>query len=117
MLDSARVAQFTTWTPENGPDLPFVTPYNLTEPPEDRIDLVFTAAMWQYRKPEVNIGVFNSRQDKQPVTFNIQMRERSCYDCLSEDMRNRNEVFNLVHAGTDAHLTSDTERAEKNLHW
>ena len=51
------------------------------------------------------------------MTFNIQMRERSCYDCLSEDMRNRNEVFNLVHAGTDAHLTSDTERAEKNLHW
>ena len=117
MLDSARVAQFTTWSPENGPDLPFVTAYNLTEPPEDRIDLVFTAAMWQYRKPEVNIGVFNSRQDKQPVTFNIQMRERSCYDCLSEDTRNRNEVFNLVHAGTDAHLTSDTERAEKNLHW
>lgn len=51
------------------------------------------------------------------MTFNIQMRERSCYDCLSEDTRNRNEVFNLVHAGTDAHLTSDTERAEKNLHW
>ena len=27
MLDSTRVAKYTTWTPENGPELPFVTPY------------------------------------------------------------------------------------------
>ena len=46
MLDSARVEKYTTWTPENGPDLSNVTPYNLSEPAEDRIDLVFSAAMW-----------------------------------------------------------------------
>ena len=73
--------------------------------------------MWQYRKPEVHIGVFNSRKDGAPVTFDIRMRERSCYDCLPEDISARNEVFNLIHEGTDAHLTSDTERAEKDLHW
>lgn len=117
MLDSARVAKYTTWSPQTGPDLSFVTPYNLAEEPEDRIDLVFTAAMWQYRKPEVHIGVFNSRRDRQPVTFDIRMREVSCYDCLSDELRVRNEVFNFVHEGTDAHLTSDTERAEKDLHW
>ena len=71
MLDSVRVARFTTWTPEKGPDLAFVTPYNLIKPWDDRIDLCFSAAMWQHRKPEVHIGVFNSHENKEPVTFDI----------------------------------------------
>lgn len=29
-LDSHRVAKYTTWTAENGPDLPFVTEFNQT---------------------------------------------------------------------------------------
>lgn len=118
MLDSTRVAKYTTWNPETGPDLSFVTPYkHASSPLEDRVDLVFTAAMWQYRKPEVHIGVFNSHANKEPIQFDIQMGEKSCYDCLPEDLKVRNEVFNFVHEGTDAHLTSDIERSEKDLHW
>ena len=26
-------------------------------------------------------------------------------------------MYDLVHQGTDAHLTSDKERSEKDLHW
>ena len=32
MLDAARVVKYTTWTPESGPDLNFVTPCNQSEP-------------------------------------------------------------------------------------
>ena len=72
-LDSSRVVKYTTLVPEaSGPDLSFLTPYDqTTDPLEDRIDFVFPAAQWQYRKPEVHIGVYNSRADKQPVTFDI----------------------------------------------
>lgn len=45
------------------------------------------------------------------------MREKSCLDCLPDDLKVRNEVYDLIHAGTDAHLTSDRERSEKDLHW
>ena len=87
LLDSARVAKYSTWTPEKGPNLSFVTPYvEPDEPIEDKIDLVFTAAMWQYRKPEVHIGIFNSHESGEPVEFNIHMSEKSCYDCLPEDL-------------------------------
>lgn len=51
------------------------------------------------------------------MTFDIQMREKACKNCLDEDLYARNEVFNTVHEGTDAHLTSDNERSEKDLHW
>jgi len=73
MLDSHRVARHTTWTKEEGPDLGFVTPNldtNALES-ENRIDLVFTAAMWQYRPPDVHIGVYNSHPQGEPVTFDI----------------------------------------------
>ncbi len=73
--------------------------------------------MWQFRKPEVHIGVYNSHPEGLPVSFSIQMREQSCKDCLPDPLKERNEVFNQVHEGTDAHLTSDKERSEKNLHW
>lgn len=120
MLDADRVARHTTWTRENGPELSFVTPLeedsksNLIE---DRIDLVFTAAMWQYRPPNVHIGVYNSHPEGAPVTFDIRMREKSCLDCLPDDLKLRNEVYDVIHAGTDAHKTSDRERSEKDLHW
>lgn len=45
-LDAHRLAKVTTWTPESGPELNFVTPFSLTEPVEDRMDLLFSAAMW-----------------------------------------------------------------------
>jgi hypothetical protein len=45
------------------------------------------------------------------------MRESSCKSCLAEDLRKRNDVFDLVHEGTDAHLTRDKGRSEKDLHW
>ena len=63
----------------------------------------------------MHIGVYNSRADKQPVTFDIQMREKLSQDCLGQDMKVKNEVFNLVHEGTDAHETSEIERDEKDL--
>ena len=44
------------------------------------------------------------------------MREQSTHECLSDEYREKNEVFNFVHQGTDAHLASDAERSEKNLH-
>ena len=40
-----------------------------------------------------------------------------CSSCLPDDMRQKDEVFDFVHEGTDAHLTSDMERSEKDLHW
>ena len=121
-LDSARIVKYTTWNPQTGPVLSLATPFTAEQmadnaEEEDRIDLVFTAAMWQYRKPEVHIGIYNSHANGEPVSFSIQMREKSCINCLVDDIRQRNEVFNLVHEGTDAHLTSDQERAEKDLHW
>mmetsp|Transcript_36906 Transcript_36906/g.48500 ORF Transcript_36906/g.48500 Transcript_36906/m.48500 type:complete len:224 (+) Transcript_36906:560-1231(+) len=106
-LDSHRMAKFTTWSPERGPDLAFVTPYNLAGEPEDRMDLCINAAMWQFRKPEVYIGVYNRHPEKQPVAFDIRVREMTTQSCLPEDLRKKDEVFNVVHEGTDAHLTSD----------
>ena len=73
MLDSHRVARHTTWTKEKGPDLGFVTPNldtNALES-ENSIDLIFTAAMWQYRPPHVHIGIYNSHPQGEPVTFDI----------------------------------------------
>ena len=113
-LDAHRMARFTAWTPERGPDLAFVTPFNIDEP-DDRMDLCINAEMWLMRKPEVHIGVYNVREDKQPVTFDIKVREFSTYSCLPEDLQVKNEVFKLVHEGTDAHSTSDQERNQKNL--
>jgi len=63
--------------------------------------------MWQFRKPEVHIGVYNSHPTGEPVSFEIQMREKACKSCLPESLMERNEVFEIVHEGTDAHLTSD----------
>ena len=63
LLDAERVAQHTTWTRDGGPELNFVTPpeeESKEKVVDDRIDLVFTAAMWQYRQPNVHIGVYNS---------------------------------------------------------
>ena len=50
-LDSARIVKYTTWNPETGPELSFATPFTaeqmaVADDAEDRIDLVFTAAMW-----------------------------------------------------------------------
>ena len=118
LLDSTRVAKYTTWNSETGPNLNFLTPHQAqnAEAIEDRIDLVFTAAMWQFTKGDVHIGVYNSHASNEPVTFEIRMREQSTHECLPEDFRAKNEVFDLVHQGTDAHLASDTERNEKDLH-
>ena len=57
------MARFTAWTPERGPDLAFVTPFNIAEP-DDRMDLCINSEMWLMRKPEVHIGVYNVREDK-----------------------------------------------------
>ena len=73
--------------------------------------------MWQFRKADVHIGVYNSHPEKEPVTFNIRVREKSYRDCLDDEMRARNAIFDKVHEGTDAHLVSDNERSEKDLHW
>ena len=76
------------------------------------MDLLLTAAMWQFKKPaEVHIGIYNSHPQNEPVSFDIRMREFSCTSCLPNDFIAKNEVFNRVHEGTDAHLTSDTERS------
>ena len=72
--------------------------------------------MWQFRKADVHIGIYNSHASNEPVTFEIKMREQSTHECLSDEYREKNEVFNFVHQGTDAHLASDAERSEKNLH-
>lgn len=83
---------------------------------DDRIDFVFPATHWQYRpKPEVYIGVYNSRADGQPVSFTLQMRESSSKACCDRDMKALTEVFEAVHQGTDAHETSELERDAKDL--
>ena len=72
-LDFHRLAKYTTWSYETGPDLEFVTPMNASDAAsiDDRIDLIFTAAMWQFRKPHVHIGIYNTHPRGEPVTFDI----------------------------------------------
>ena len=65
----------------------------------------------------MHIGVYNCHPEREPVTFDIRMREMSCSSCLPEEIAIKNDVFNIVHEGTDAHLASDMERSEKNLQW
>ena len=36
--------------------------------------------------------------------------------CLLDDIAIKNDIFNFVHEGTDAHMTSELERSERNLH-
>ena len=100
-LDAIRVAKLNKWSPESvNSDL--VTPYNFEEP-EDRLDLLFPAAMWHARKPIVHIAIFNSHPDGEAVTFDIKMCEMTCNSCLSEDMSSKNEVFDTIHDGIDAY--------------
>ena len=64
-----------TWTPESGVELDWVTGDELEKEPEDRIDLLFEAGLWVFRKPNVYIGVYNSKPEDGPVECTINMRE------------------------------------------
>ena len=92
MIDSSLVAKYTTWNPEKGPQLDFLTPYTETLN-EDRIDFLFTASMFRFGDPEVHIGIYNTHENKEPVTFDIQMREFTGESCLPDDLSKLNEVF------------------------
>ena len=67
----------TTWTPESGIELDWVTGDELETQPEDRIDLLFEAGLWVFRKPNVYVGIYNTKPEDGPVEFTINMREFS----------------------------------------
>ena len=74
-LDAARISKLTTWTPNSGVELDWVTGDEIVSEPADRIDLLFEAGLWVFRKPNVYIGVYNSKPEDGPVEFSINMRE------------------------------------------
>ena len=74
-LDAARICKLTTWTPKSGVELDWVTGDDLDTEPPDRIDLLFEAGLWVFRKPNVYIGVYNSKPEDGPVEFTINLRE------------------------------------------
>ena len=49
------------------------------------------------------------------MEFEIRMREQSGISCLEGDYKLKNEIFDRVHEGTDAHEESNAERTEKDL--
>ena len=61
-IDIKRLERYTSWNREDGPTLDFVSTDNSPhqEAKEDRIDLLFSAVLWQYREPEVHIGIYLS---------------------------------------------------------
>ena len=71
--------------------------------------------MWHFKMMEVHLGIYNSHPEGHPVTFDIQMREYAWRKTLPQEIQQMNQVFEIVHEGTDAHLTSDIERSEKDL--
>ena len=88
-LDASRIAKLTTWTPNSGVELDWVTDDQTEKEPADRIDLLFEAGLWVFRKPDVYIGVYNTKADDGPVEFTINMREFTQQSLLPEEMKQK----------------------------
>ena len=114
-LDAARICRLTSWTPTSGVELDWVTGEDIETEAPDRIDLLFEAGLWVFRKPHVYIGVYNSKPEDGPLEFTINMREMTQQSLLPDELKAKLDIYEKVHEGTDAHEASNQERSEKNL--
>ena len=86
-LDASRIEKLTTWAQNSGIELDWVTDGITEREHADRIDLLFEAALWVYRKPDVFIGIYNTKPDDGPVEFTLNMREFTQQSLLPDEMK------------------------------
>ena len=80
-MDFERVSDLTTWTAEKGPVLKLMTSVKERAPKHD-LDALFTGVMWSKQNMCVHIGIYNRHPQGEPVTFDLEMREKAFPDCI-----------------------------------
>ena len=113
-VDFERVTDLTTWTPQKGPLITSLTAEK-ERMPKDSIDALFTAVMWNKDNLCVHIAVENTHPEEGPVTFDLEIREKTLSECLQPDFQVQYAIYKAVHRGVDANRACNDEVQEKGL--
>ena len=74
---------------------------------DDRIDLLFEAAMWVFRSPQLYIGIYNKHPAGETIDISIQMRQFHSKNLLQPQLRKNIDLFDKIHEERDAHEMSN----------